>query len=94
MESQEHGNNLENTYINNEALVSCISKYPVLYDKSRKDYRVPLNKKNAWEEIMLERAIDWRQAQTHYNTVRKIFTKYLKWQNLGDQALVWLMFLK
>ena len=80
MESQEQGKNLEDAYIDDEALTSCIRKYPVLYGKSDKDYGIPLEKKNAWKEIGLELAIDCGEAQTRYNTVRTTFSKYLKQQ--------------
>ena len=77
MKSQGQENNLENACIDIEALLSYIRQYSVLYDKSCKNYRLPLKKKNAWKEIGLELAIDWREAPTRYSSVKANFSKYL-----------------
>eukprot|EP00112_Aurelia_sp_Birch-Aquarium-sp1_P002537 Seg128.12 transcript_id=Seg128.12/GoldUCD/mRNA.D3Y31 product="hypothetical protein" protein_id=Seg128.12/GoldUCD/D3Y31 len=78
--NQDDAANLERKYVDNEILMSCVHKYPAVYDKSCRDYKIPLKKKNAWKAIGLELSIDWAEAQTRYNSIRTNFSKYIKRQ--------------
>lgn len=78
--NQDDAANLERKYVDNEILMSCVRKYPAVYDKSCRDYKIPLKKKNAWKAIGLELSIDWAEAQTRYNSIRTNFSKYIKRQ--------------
>eukprot|EP00795_Rhopilema_esculentum_P005729 gene5729-10983_t len=50
----------------------------VIYDKSCKDFKIPLKKRNAWKEISQKLGIDIAEAQKRYNNIRKTFSKYAK----------------
>ena len=69
MANQDNAADLEKKYVDNEMLMSCIRKYAAVYDKSCRDYKIPLKKKKAWKEI----GIDWAEAQTHHNSIRTNF---------------------
>ena len=78
--NQDHAANIEKKYVDSEALMSCVRTYPAVYNKSCRDYKIPLKKKNAWKEIGLALNIDWAEAQTRYNSIRTNFSKYIKRQ--------------
>eukprot|EP00794_Sanderia_malayensis_P013138 gene13138-14491_t len=73
-------NDVERTYADNETLMNCVLKYAAVYDKSCRDYKIPLEKKNAWRQIGLELKLDWTEAQKRYNSIRTNFSKYIKRQ--------------
>ena len=64
--------------VDNETLMNCIQHYRVVYDKSCKNYKVPLKKRNAWKEISEKLGIETAEAQKRYNNIRTMFSKYVK----------------
>ena len=68
----------EETSVDNETFMNCIQQYRVLYDKTCKDFKMPLKKKNAWKEVASKLGIEVSEAQKRYNNIRTSFSKYIK----------------
>ena len=69
---------MEGNDIENETLMDCIYNYPAIYDKSCKDYKVPLQKRNAWREVCMKLGMDVETAQKRYNNIRTMFSRYVE----------------
>eukprot|EP00795_Rhopilema_esculentum_P003869 gene3869-15166_t len=68
----------EEQEIDNEMLMNYVQHYRVIYDKSCKDFKIPLKKRNAWKETSQKLGIDIAEAQKRYNNIRTTFSKYAK----------------
>ena len=69
---------MEGVDIDNETLMDCIHNYPAIYDKSCKDYKIPLRKKNAWKQVCMKLGMELEIAQKRYTSIRTMFSKYVK----------------
>lgn len=69
---------IDENAIENETLMDCIRNYPAIYDKSCRDYKIPLRKKNAWKEVCIKLGMELETAQKRYNSLRTMFSKYVK----------------
>lgn len=61
--------------INNEDLMSAVQRYPIIWDKTRSDYRDNEKKNNSWKAIALSLNLDSEKCKSRWKSIRDGYFK-------------------